>query len=224
VLAAHTILKIIVVQDHHLEHAALAVAQFLSPASRQDRESFREHLRRSNMPLMATSLNREGTNRALVIELAFRAAICVAVTWFLWLGSGAIGLVFAALIWGLLMVKPILELVPMLVREMKRSAWSEWDGDVIVFEIYRLRVRSVAGYPWIVDDDLLAVLGKQGSDAERRRSDPAKRAQLPGTKLWGYSEAGALKYLSSSRHSDAHKLRLVLERQVFLPARKRREA
>jgi hypothetical protein len=176
------------------------------------------------MPLMASSLNREGTNRALFIELAVRAAICVAVTWFLWQGSGAIGLVLAALIWGLLMAKPILELVPMLVREMKRSAWSEWDGDVIVFETYRLRVRSVAGYPWIVDDDLLAVLGKQGSDAERRRSDPANRAHLPGTKLWGYSEGGALKYLSSSRHPDAHKLRLLLERQVFLPARKRREA
>jgi hypothetical protein len=176
------------------------------------------------MPLMATSLDREGTHRALLIELAVRAAIGFLVTWLLYEGSGPMGLVFAATVWALLMAKPILELGPILVRGIKRSAWSEWDGDVIVFDTHRLRVRSLADYPWIVDEDLLAVLGRQVSDATRRRSDPAHCAQLPGSKLWGYSEAGALKYLSSSRHPDALKLRLLLERQVFVPARKKREA
>lgn len=163
-------------------------------------------------------------NRALLIELAVRVAIGSVVTWLLYESSGAIGLVSAAVVWGLLMAKPILELVPMLVRGIKRSAWSDWDGDVIVFEIHRLRVRYVTGHSWIVDDDLLAVLGKEGSDAERRRSDPANCAHLPASKLWAFSEAGALKYLSSSRHPDALKLRLLLERQVFLPARKKRKA
>jgi len=174
--------------------------------------------------LMATPLHREGSNRALLIELTVRASIGFLATWLLYKGSGAIGLVFAAAVWGLLMAKPIVELVPMLVRGMRRSAWSEWHGDVIVFEHHRLRVHSVAGHPWIVDEDLLAVLGKEASDTMRRRADPAHCAQLPDSKLWGYSEAGALKYLSSSRHKDAQKLRLLLKRQVFLPARKKREA
>ena len=112
----------------------------------------------------------------------------------------------------------------MLFRSRARgSAWSEWEGDVIAFENHRLRVRYVAGYPWIVDEDLLAALGSKGSDAARRRADPANCAQLPDSKLWGYSEAGALKYLSASRHRDAQKLRLLLERQVFLPARRKRD-
>jgi hypothetical protein len=142
----------------------------------------------------------------------------------LYAGSGAIGLVFAAPVWGLLTARPILELVSVLVMRAKRSARTEWGGDVITFETHRLRVRYVAGYPWIVDEDLLAVLGKEGSDSMRRRADPANYAQLPASECWGYSEAGALKYLSASRHPDAHKLRLLLERQVFRPARKKREA
>jgi hypothetical protein len=172
--------------------------------------------------LMATSLDRKDTNRAMLIEFAVRAAIASLLTWFLYEGSGAIGLVLAATAWGVLMAKPIVELVSMLVSEAKRSAWGEWDGDVVAFENYRLRVQSVAGFPWIVDEDLLAVLGQTASDTTRRRANPANCAQLPETKLWGYSETGALKCLYASRHPDAHKLRLLLERQVFLPARKKR--
>jgi hypothetical protein len=171
---------------------------------------------------MATSLDHEGTSRALWIELAIRIALGSLVTWLFYASSGAGGLVFAAPVWGLLLAKPILELIPMLARGTKRLAWSE-DGEVIAFGSHRLRVRYVAGYPWIVDEDLLAVLGKEGSDTVRRRADPANCAQLPDSSLWAYSEAGAVKYLSSSRHPDANKLRLLLERQVFLPARKKRE-
>ena len=172
---------------------------------------------------MATSLDREGKTHAALIELAVRVAIGSAVTWFLFKGSGLLGLVFAAPLWGVLMAKPILELLPMLVSGAKRSAWGDRDGEVITFESHRLRIRLVADYPWIVDQDLLAVLGEAPSETARRRADPANCARLPDSKLWGYSESGAVKYLSASRHPDANKLRLLLERQVFFPARKRRE-
>jgi hypothetical protein len=84
-------------------------------------------------------------------------------------------------------------------------------------------VCSVGGYPRIVDGDLLAALGEKPGQTQRRRSDPAYHAQIPETSLWGFSESGAIKLLKSNRHPDAHRLKLFLERQVFLPARKRRE-
>jgi hypothetical protein len=74
-----------------------------------------------------------------------------------------------------------------------------------------------------VDVDLLSVLGEEPSEQSRRRADPARYAQLPDNGLWGYSEDGAIALLAASRHVDAHKLRLYLERQVFFPARKKRE-
>jgi hypothetical protein len=173
---------------------------------------------------MATSLDREGKTRPLLIDLAIRFAIGSLGTWLLLRSSGLIGLVFAAPLWGLLLTKPIVEIAPLLVAGAKRSAWSEGDVDAMTFETHRLRIRLVAGYPWILDEDLLGALGEKPSETLRRRADPAHHAQLPDSKLWGYSEAGAAKYLSSSRHPDANKLKLLLERQVFFPARRKRES
>ena len=159
----------------------------------------------------------------MLIELAARIALGSVVTWFLYHKSGATGLIFAAPLWGVLLAKPILELMSALVRGAKRSAWGGRDTDAIAFGIHRLRIRYVAGYPWVVDEDLLAALGEASSDALRRRVDPANCAQLPDSALWGLSERGVVNYLSSSRHPDANKLRLLIEHQVFLPARSKRE-
>jgi hypothetical protein len=60
-------------------------------------------------------------------------------------------------------------------------------------------------------------------ETQRRRSDAAYHAQIPETNTWGFSESGAIKLLKENRHRDAHRLQLFLERQVFQPARKRRE-
>lgn len=158
-----------------------------------------------------------------MIGLAGRLAIGLAASWFLLYTQGAIGLVFAAPIWGLLLARPIIEGVPTLIGGLRRSAYTNWEGEVHTFETHSLRVRDVGGYVWIVDGDLLAVLGEKPSDTRRRRADGAFHAPIPDTRLWGWSEAGVIKLLTGSRHPDAHKLRLFLERQVFLPARKRRE-
>src|SRR5262245_21967163 len=159
----------------------------------------------------------------MLIELAARIGLGCIVTWFLYHRSGASGLVFAAPLWGVLLAKPILQIVPALVRGARRTAWGAHEGDAIAFRTHRLRIRYVAGHPWVVEEDLLAVLGETSSDAVRRRADPVHCAQLPDSALWGFSERGVVNYLLSSRHPDANKLRLLLERQVFLLARRKRE-
>ena len=153
----------------------------------------------------------------MLIELVVRIGLGSVVTWFLYHRSGATGLVFAAPLWGVLLAKPILELVPALVRLARRAAWGGHERDAVAFGAHRLRIRYVAGYPWVLDEDLLAVFGETSSDAARRRADPAHCAPLPDTALWGFSERGVVNYLASNRYPDANKLRLLLERQVFLP-------
>jgi len=172
---------------------------------------------------MGMRIDREGSTRAMLIGLITRVVIGSAITWALYSMQGLLGLVFAAPAWGVLLAKPILDLVPELVGGLRSSAFPDWKGDVYTFDTHQLRVCSVGGYPWIVDGDLLAALGDKPGQTQRRRADAAYHAQIPETNLWGISESGAIKLLKAHRHPDAHRLRLFLERQVFLPARKRRE-
>ncbi|HYL20025.1 MAG TPA: hypothetical protein VEV20_15195 [Burkholderiales bacterium] len=172
---------------------------------------------------MATRLDWEGTTFAVVASALVRTAIGVGVTWLAYDFAGPTGLIFATLVWALLLPKMILDWLPALPRSARAAAVASREGDVYTFETHELRVLSIGGYPWVVDSDLLAVLGEEPTETLRRRYDAAHGAKIPGMKLWAYSEAGAIKVLSASRHPDAHKLRLFLERQVFLPARKRRE-
>jgi hypothetical protein len=168
-------------------------------------------------------MDHEGSIRALVIGLTVRILAGCAVTWFLYQMQGPFGLLFAAPVWGMLLARPILELIPAFTRGLRRSAYTDWEGEVHTFETHSLRVRSIGGYAWVVDVDLLAIVGEKASDTRRRRADAALHAPIPDSRLWGLSEAGAVKLLASSRHPEANKVRLFLERQVFLPARKRRE-
>jgi hypothetical protein len=172
---------------------------------------------------MAMRLDWDGTTLAVVASWLVRTAIGVGVTWFAYDIAGPTGLIYAALVWALLLPKLILDWLPALPRSARAAAVASREGDVYTFETHELRVLSVGGYPWVVDTDVLAVLGEEPTETSRRRYDAAHCAKIPGMRLWAYSEAGASKMLGASRHPDAHRLRLFLERQVFLPARKRRE-
>lgn len=155
--------------------------------------------------------------------LSIRIAIGIALTWLAYRSAGLFGLVFSAPLWGLLLARPLVELFEAAHQRIKQSAWDEPGIERHAFGGHPLRVKYVGGYPWIVDVDLLSVLGDRPSEQSRRRADPARYAQLPDDIFWGYSEGGALSLLAASRHPDAHKLKLSLERQIFLPARKKRE-
>jgi len=155
--------------------------------------------------------------------LSIRIAIGIAFTWFAYRQTGAIGLIFSAPVWGLLLARPLFEVLAAANQRIKETAWSEPGIERHAFASHPLRGMHVGGCPWVVDVDLLSVLGDQPSEQSRRRADPARYAQLPDNGLWGYSEGGATALLAASRHPDAHKLRLYLERQVFFPARKKRE-
>lgn len=145
--------------------------------------------------------------------LSIRCAIGIAFTWFASRNAGAIGLAFSAPVWGLLLARPLFELFEALHQRIKQSAWDEPGIERHGFGGYPLRVKHVAGYPWIVDVDLLYVLGERPSKQSRRRAHPARYAPLTDSRVWGYSEDGALSLLAASRHPDAHKLKLYLERR-----------
>jgi len=129
--------------------------------------------------------------------LSIRIAIGTAFTWFACRQTGAVGLIFSAPVWGLLLARPVFEVLAAAHQRIKEAAWSEPGTERHAFGGHSLRVIHVGGYAWIVDIDLLSVLGEEPSKQSRRRADPARYAQLPDNSLWGYSEDGAIALLAA---------------------------
>ena len=172
---------------------------------------------------MATRLDQEATLVSLVKIWAWRIAVGALGTWFLVSRQGLFGLVWSAPLWGLLLTKPILESFSIMGRGIKASAMDTRGARLYTFQSQDLRVFFEGGQPWVAEPDLLAILGLKPDPERVRRYDATEYDRIGSTGLSGFSEAGALKLLAGSRHPDVLKLRLWLEREIFAPARKRRE-
>jgi hypothetical protein len=171
---------------------------------------------------MATRLDREATTLALVKMLLWRVALGAAATWlFVW-RYGPAGYVWSAVLWGVLLTRPVIESFGVIGRSIHASALDLRGARLYTFQLHDLRVFLPADEPWLVDTDLLAALGQQPGPSLPRRFASTEYAAIGDTGLHGFSEAGVLKLLSASRHPDALKLRLFLEREVFAPAKRRR--
>ena len=159
-------------------------------------------------------------------DLALRLAICAGATYGAWRYLGEFWPVVVP-IWGVLLAKPIIEIVPAYVRALREEVFAEWQGRYYAFDGHHVRVLDVDGEPWIVDTDLVRSLGQRFSPRLRERLrktlDAAEYDRLPDTRLWGFSERGALKYLERRQDPQAMKLKLWLEREVYLVWHKRAE-
>jgi len=162
----------------------------------------------------------------LLLHLSLRIAIGAAATY------AAMGLLGAswpvvAVIWGALLARPVIEFVPALVRSARDAALREWEGRYYAFESAQVRVIEVGGEPWIVDADAFRALGVRTTRRTRAvltaTFDPMEYARIPGTRQWGFSARGVLRYLEKREDRQATKFRLWLEREVFFPWRRRRE-
>jgi len=162
----------------------------------------------------------------LLPELAFRLAIGAGATYGAWRYLGEFWPVVVP-IWGVLLAKPIIELVPALLRALREDVFAEWQGRYYAFDGHHIRVLDIEGKPWIVDADLVRSLGQRMSPPLRERLrktlDATEYDRLPATRLWGFSERGALKFLAQRQDPQALKLKLWLEREVYFVWHKRAE-
>jgi len=172
---------------------------------------------------MATRLDEEGSALALVKMLAWRLAVGGLATWFLVSRQGLEGYVWAAVVWGLLLARPILESLGLIGHGLRAAALDLRGARLYTFQSRDLRVMLPDNRPWLVDTDLLGLIELKPNPTLTRDFAATEYGAIGNTGLRGFSEAGALKLLTASEHPDALKLRLFLEREVFAPARRRRQ-
>ena len=145
---------------------------------------------------------------------------------FILLGWNATAAGFAVLLsvgCALFMAKPIMELAGELMTTFSRAPLEKYQGRYYAFAGVQLRVVPVGAQQalWFVDRDVLAVLGEKPSLMLESLYDAHEYDRIPGTRWNGFSEEGVDKLLRASRHHEAGRMRLWIQREVVKPHRNR---
>ncbi len=122
-----------------------------------------------------------------------------------------------------LLGKPIVGWLGELLTFFNRQPLAAYQGQYYQFEGIQIRIHIVDKAMWVVAVDVLKVLGEKPTLMLESQYDAMEYDTIPGTRLHGFSEAGVEKFLLASTHSEAQKMLLWLQREVFKPHRRKLE-
>lgn len=152
-------------------------------------------------------------SRLFLMRLALAGGILWAVFHFM----GLIPLVLAVPAAGVLMAKPLMQAEAALFQWIGRQPHAEWQGNYYNFANVHIRMLEVGSELWIVDRDLLLVIGEKPTLMLGSLYGAHEYGLIPGTRLHGFSPAGAEKVLQASAHFEARRMLLWLKREVYKP-------
>ena len=159
--------------------------------------------------------------RDLVAMTLVRMALCAAVSWLVWRYLGIVAAVVTAPLWGVALARPIVEFAGYFYVWVNRSPLAAWQGRYYNFNGVHVRVMPVAQALWIVDRDILKVLGEKPTLLLPDQFDATEYGPIEGTRLHGFSEAGLERLLTQHPHTESARLLIWLRREVYFPHRRR---
>ena len=153
----------------------------------------------------------------IVLLLAVRLTLSVAILWAVYRFMGMIPLVLAIPIAGVLLAKPILEAGGTWIHWAKRQPFAEWQGNYHEFAGTQIRIFEMRRELWVVDADLLRVIGEKPSVMLESLYDIQDYDAIAETRFRGFSRAGVEKILRKSDHYESKRMLLWLVREVYKP-------
>lgn len=161
--------------------------------------------------------------RQIALLFAVRLALSALLLWLTW-RMGPVPFVLSIPGAGVLLAKPIIEAGGSWFHWARRQPYAEWQGNYYEFAGTQIRMIAVGAELWAVDADLLRVVGEKPSLMLGSLYDGNDYGDIPGTRLQGFSPAGAEKVLRKSAHHEAPRLLLWLQREVYRPHQRKRES
>ena len=119
--------------------------------------------------------------------------------------------------------KPIMGWAEEIGSYVSRQPLRQWHGIYYQFANVQIRMMEVGRELWVVDADLLRVIGEKPSLMLESLFDAHEYDVIPDTKFHGFSPDGAEKVLLKSDHIEARRMLLWLQREVYKPHRRKRE-
>lgn len=151
-----------------------------------------------------------------IINYALGVFMCALLTYLAIQYMGASAVVVVVL-WGAILAKPILGLLLWIYHACADAPLKPFQGRYYAFNQLQIRVIDVDDALWVVDEDILPIIGLKVSEIARRQAKPHEYFYNKREKLWLYSESYLQRLLKKNQHAESVKLRLWLERTVYLP-------
>lgn len=170
----------------------------------------------------------ENPLRDLIISTVVRvglAALLISVP-LLKFGVNVTGAGYAMLIaapCAFLVAKPLIAWSEEILIFFGRQPLAKWQGIYYQFANVQVRMMEVGRELWVVDVDLLQVIGEKPTLMLESLYDSHEYDLIPDTRFHGFSPQGAEKALMKSDHFESKRMLLWLQREVYKPHRRKQE-
>lgn len=125
--------------------------------------------------------------------------------------------VMVVVLWGALLAQPIVMGVLWFLRYVRNAPLKPYQGHYYAFEHHPIRVLEFENALWIVDQDILPIIGLPVSHASRRCAEAKQYRYFAKHKNWAFAEHYILAIVQHSSHPYAPRLKLWLQRNVYFP-------
>jgi len=160
----------------------------------------------------------------LAAVVALRLLACSAATWLVWRWIAFASLVVCAPLFGLALARPWLEIAEGAALLARRLGYRRING-----RHFEHKGRSIdiaedeQAYRWLKTQDVRKIVSGLPNDRVLERMFPGEVQQGPSTAVARMKAEALDAYLGKSSETGTLKFRLWLQREVILPAHKRRE-
>ena len=162
--------------------------------------------------------------RATLLVIAWRLAICAAVTYAAWRFGGAIPAVITIPLIGFLLASPLIDLAGHLRHQMRALAWRDLEGRHHEFQGVPVQVFEDAEHRrWVSIADVRHILGASTSDAVLARLYPDGWRRIGKPARMCLSDEALLMHLAKTSTPLGGRFRQWVERDIAFPARRLRE-
>ena len=160
----------------------------------------------------------------IVATIVLRLIVCVGISWAVWRWFGLSSMVPTLGLFGILLARPLLDLVGALRDGMKQVQLAAVEGRHYAFRGRAVQVLDDADRRrWVRLADVRAIVGFTASEGALAIAYPDGVRRLGRPAVTHLGEEALLAHLAKERAPEAARLRWWIEREIVFPARRERE-
>jgi hypothetical protein len=162
-------------------------------------------------------------NNTSVARIAWRLALCGLVSWCVWRVGGLVPMVCTAPLYGVLLAKPLLDLMSDLRHQTRVLIWRPLEGRYYVYRGTPVQViEDDAHVRWVRAADVCRIVGFTASDGALALAYPNGWRLIGEPAEPHFSDAALIAHLRKERSAEAGRFTQWAERTIAYPARQLR--